>query len=66
MRLRRRRNTAHDLKQAEDSLETARAAREEQELKRRHEEKLVDRLDRLAAGNHLAERFLQAFTERHQ
>jgi hypothetical protein len=66
MRIRRRRNTEHDLKQAEESLSSAREAHQEQRSRRRDEETLVERLDRLAAGNHLAERFLEAFTERHQ
>jgi hypothetical protein len=65
MRIRRSRNTQRDLQQADDSLARAQEAHQEQKQKRKHEETLVERLDRLAAGNHLAERFLQAFTERH-
>jgi hypothetical protein len=54
-----------DLALAEKSLERASTARDEQAaLRRRERETLIARLDRLAAGNHLAEKLLEAFTER--
>jgi hypothetical protein len=65
VRFRNRRDTREDLEQAEQSLKEARASRVEQQSKRRHEETLMERIDRLAAGNHLAEKFLEAFVERH-
>ena len=62
---RKKRNTHRDLQLAEASLETAIAAKESQAGKRAEEEPLVHRLERIAAGNHLAGKFLEAFTERH-
>jgi multidrug resistance efflux pump len=63
-RRRRRRDTATDLKAAQDSLEQARADREDQQRKReREQEQVIARLDRLAADNHLAQLVIRAFTE---
>lgn len=60
----KQRNTRKDLEQAEESLARATEAKNEQQRKRLHEESLMQRLERLAMGNHLAEKFLEAFTER--
>lgn len=60
-----KRDTREDLKLAELSLQRAVAAKEEQEGKRAREEPLINRLERIAVGNHLASKFLEAFTERH-
>lgn len=65
-RRRPRRDTATDLQDAQDSLEQARAAREDQQRKRAQEqESVIARLDRLAADNHLAQLVIKAFTEQH-
>lgn len=61
-----RKRSQDDLATAEKSLAQASAARSEQASKREHEmDTLMTRLDRLAAGNHLAEKLLEAFTERY-
>lgn len=66
-RRRPRRDTATDLQDAQESLEQARAAREDQQRKReREQETVIARLDRLAADNHLAQLVIQAFTEGRQ
>lgn len=66
LRRRPRRDTATDLQDAQDSLEQARAAREDQQRKRAQEqESVIARLDRLAADNHLAQLVIKAFTEQH-
>ena len=56
-----------DLARAEESLERAATAADEQASKRAHErDTLIARFDQLAAGNHLAQKLLEAFTERHE
>jgi len=61
-----REQTTRDLAAAAQSLASARESREEQErLRAREQETVMDRFERLSAGNHLAELLLHALSGTH-
>jgi hypothetical protein len=63
---RRKQAALEDLVRAEASLAEASRLHAQQEALRVHEKNtVVRRLERLTAGNHLAEKLLEAFTERY-
>lgn len=61
-----REQTTRDLADATRSLADARVSREEQErLRAREQDTVMDRFEHLAAGNHLAELLLHALSGTH-
>jgi hypothetical protein len=59
-------DTQRDLEAATESLAEATHARKEQESKRQKENtELLQRFEKIAQGNHLAEQLFRAFTERY-